>query len=315
MSYRYFPFLIIAVLIIAAVGGLLLKRGNLTDTTDDNSGKIRVAATIFPLADIARNIGGEYIDVALIIPPGSTEHSGALTPQQLSSLQQARAIFQVGHGLDDSLAAKIINILPAAKLVTVDKNIAIRQFNANANENTRAKEDAQDSDSGPDPHYWLTVPNATKIAENIAAQLQTIDPQHAADYQTNLTNYRVRLENLEKDLQKVAVTAPQKNFIAMHNAWSYLAEQYGFELAGTYEPREGKEPSVADIQRLQQVIQADNIKVFYTEPQKQKTAATKFLTEDFGLTIKVLDPVGGVESRDSYINLMRFNMRALTDPL
>ena len=97
----------------------------------------------------------------------------------------------------------------------------------------------------------------------------------------------------------------------MHNAWSYLADHYGLQLVGTYEPTEGRQPSLQDIQVLQKLIAQHSIKTFYAEPQKQSAGATRLLAQDLGLTIQVLDPVGGLPPYDSYITLMRENLRAL----
>src|SRR5687768_15041118 len=94
------------------------------------SDKLVVAASIFPLADIAQNIGGEHVDVRLILPPGISEHSDALTPQRLQELQQARVIFQIGHGLDDRLIGRVVPAIPGVRTVTVDRGITLREFGA-----------------------------------------------------------------------------------------------------------------------------------------------------------------------------------------
>ena len=97
----------------------------------------------------------------------------------------------------------------------------------------------------------------------------------------------------------------------MHDAWSYFAAQYGLDLAATYEPQEGQQPSLADLAHLQQVIKQDDITTFYTEPEKRSPGITEVFQNEFGLTIKILDPIGGVGTRDSYLNMMRENFRAL----
>ena len=104
---------------------------------------------------------------------------------------------------------------------------------------------------------------------------------------------------------------PAREFIAIHDAWGYLNDQYNVEQIATYEPVEGKQPTAADIKNLQTTIASHNITTFFTEPQKQSTGATRFLKDDLGLTIAVLDPLGGSPPYDSYINLMRTNINAI----
>lgn len=260
--------------------------------------KLTVAATIFPLADIARTIAGDRAEVVLIIPPGISEHSSGLSPRQLQRLQAARVIFQIGHGLDTALTARISAAAANPRLVTVDRGITLREF----------------GDTGVDPHYWLTVPNAGQIAQTISQTLQEIDPQNAAHYKLQTTNYLAELDALEQELQAQARTIRPKEFIAMHDAWSYFADHYGLRLVATYEPVEGQTPALADIERLREIIQQHSLAAFYAEPQKQATSAVRFIADDLGLAIKVLDPVGGLGGRDSYPALMRENMAALASP-
>lgn len=257
--------------------------------------RLTVAATIFPLADMVRRVGGEWVQVELIIPPGVSEHSFALTPQQLQTLQAARVIFQIGHGLEDRLTDRLTQAVPTARLVTVDRGVTLRPFN----------------ETGEDPHYWLTVPNAQWMAATIAAVLQELDPEHATEYEAKLARYRVELDEVEAELQALAQGAPQKEFMAMHNAWSYLAAHYGFRLVGTYEPVEGQEPSLTDLQRMRELVRQYGLTTFYAEPQKAGSTVAAFMQREFGLKVRTLDPVGGVLGRKSYVELMRFNINEL----
>lgn len=276
------------------------------------TGQFSVAATIFPLADIARQVGGDRVDVILLVPPGANEHSYSLTTQQVVRVSQAKTIFAVGHGLDDHIVAPITRAHGIAA-VTADRGITLRQYESLEHEEEAGHEETEDEhrDEGTDPHYWLMVPNAAAIAETVAAKLIELDPANRAAYEANLADYLAELQALEQELQTIAQAAPQKNFIAMHNAWSYLAGHYGFELVAAYEPVEGSQPSLQDLQELQATIDRYGITTFYAEPQKVSAAATRFLAKEFNLKIAILDPSGGIGERDSYASLMRFNLSAL----
>lgn len=298
---RSLTFFAVIILSITIIGFFLVRRLPPAAPTVNN---LTVAATIFPLADIVRHVGGNLVNVLQIIPPNVSEHSNTLTPEQLRQLQKTRLIFQIGHNLDTALTERITHVLPDIPLITVDRGIVLHDF---------VIDDEDHRDTGIDPHYWLTIPNAQLIATSVADELSLIDPAHESDYQTNLISYKSQLDTLERELQQQAATAPAKNFMAMHNAWSYLADQYGFKLVATYEPLEGREPSLADLNHLRNSISQFNIHTFYTEPQKNSTSTTRFLEDEFNLKIRILDPVGGLPPYDSYENLMRVNMRALTN--
>ena len=121
------------------------------------------------------------------------------------------------------------------------------------------------------------------------------------------------MATLEKELQQTAKDTKQKSFIAIHDAWSYFAEQYDFNLVAAYEPVEGKQPSIKDIQKLDKIIKANKITTFFTEPQKQSDASARLMRQEFGLDVKILDPIGGTIEDYSYIKLMQDIMQTLTN--
>lgn len=260
--------------------------------------KLVVAATIFPLADITRQIAGHDVQVVQIIPSGSDPHSFNFSPQQIRQIAAARILFAIGHGLDNHITQSAQNIKPYSVL-TVDRNIALREFGSDH------------EDSNEDPHYWLTVPNAQTIASTIAQELISLDPTHTAEYQNNLTNYLRSLDQLEQELQQLASQATQRNFIAVHDAWSYFAPQYGLTLVATYQPLEGRTPTIKDLQGLKQLIEQYQIKTFFTEPLKTTFAGTQLMQQDFDLKIATLDDIGGSVPDDSYTKLMLRNMQAI----
>lgn len=300
-----------AVILIGLVGFFTWQSGKAL-LPEDN--RLTVGATIFPLADIIKQVGGDDVRVIQVIPAGVTEHSLDITPQQIAALDKARLLFRIGQGLDNHLTDKIVGTLPPLTVKDVDAGITRREFTLEelaAEAAEHAAEEEEDHDSGIDPHYWLTVPNGIQIAHTVADSLKDIDPEHAAAYETRLTGYINELSVLEQELQQQAKAVPVKQFISMHNAWGYMARHYGFELVATYEPVEGQEPSAADLQELKNTISRYGIKTFYAEPQKSSSSEVGFLHREFGLKISTLDPVGGLDDKNSYVDLMRANIEAL----
>ncbi len=153
------------------------------------------------------------------------------------------------------------------------------------------------------------------MAATRAETLAPLDPPGAAVYEANLAAYQARLQELEAELQGMVQQLPRREFMAMHSAWSYLTAQYELNLVATYEPVEGKEPALVDLQRLRETITQYGITEFFTEPQKLSAAAIRLMEQEFGLRILTLDPVGGGPKTSSYVELMRFNVRSLADGL
>lgn len=293
-----------------AIGGVLAySRLTLLVPAEKETLVLTVGATIFPLADIVRQVGGEAVHVVLIIPPGVSEHTAALTPEKIQQLSHARAVFEIGQNLDDHLVARIVSALPDIQVVPVDRGIALQAFDTGIVQTGEI-----DHDEGLDPHYWLTVPNAMQIAQTVADELTKLDPERRPAYAGRLAAYERQLTELETDLQAQAKQAPRKEFMATHNAWSYFARQYGLKLVATYEPVEGKQPSLSDLVRLREIVNQYHLTAFFAEPQKATTGVTNFMQREFGLQILVLDPVGGLAGKESYLDLMRANMTAIVSP-
>jgi zinc transport system substrate-binding protein len=300
MIKPYLVFLLGGLVTLFVVSLLLIN----FDTPIDNSKLPTVITTIFPLTDITKQIAGTSANVVQLIPSGSSPHSFTLSPQQISSLSKADIIFAIGHGLDDSAVASAQKVKDIP-ITLVDKDIQLNKFiNPDAN-------DHNTSALNIDPHYWLSVPNAAIIAKTITDRLIELDPSNTTTYNDNLALYEGQLEYLERELQQAAFDAEQKSFIAIHDAWSYFADQYKLNLVAVYEPSEGKQPSIKDIQRLGQIISGNKITTFFTEPQKQSDAGARLMREEFKLDIGLLDPIGGVLEGDSYAELMQRNIQAI----
>jgi len=276
---------------IVALAGLAVLIGWLVFNSEPgiDDGKLVVAATIFPLTDIVQNVAGEDVKVVQVIPVGASPHSFRLQPQQVAELQQAQIVFGIGQGLDDQITEAVAEAT-GARVVNVDAGIEV----------------------GDNPHYWLSVPNAQQIASTMSNELGLLQPLRSDLYEEKLASYLAELGILEAELQAAAAGAARKDFVSMHNAWQYLVDQYGFNLAATFEPEEGREPSVAEIRDFGEIVRQFGITKFYTEPGEGDSNTLKFIESEFGLDIRELDPIGGREGTTSYIELMRASIGELS---
>lgn len=263
------------------------------ETALQEEGKLKVAATIFPLYDIARNISGQDAQVELLLPPGATPHFFEFSPQQLSRLQGTKVIFAIGHGLDN-WSLKVKNVLNGAKVVVVDEGIQLRT-----------------SDSGiEDPHYWLNFKNAQIIAFNIANTLAEIAPHHSQNYRLRAEEYIKRLRKKEAELKNSISGLPKNDIVVLHDAWFYFADNFGLNIIGSFEPSVGREPTPRYLSELSEAIENSKTKVIFVEPQFN-LGSIKSFADDNSLRIYILDPLGGSEGRDSFIKLMEYNINTV----
>ena len=266
------------------------------------STKPKIAATIFPLCDIARNIVGDRMDVVEILPPGASPHTYQVTPQHVEGLRGVRIIFRIGHGLDD-WAGAIADVAPDAGVVVVDKGIRLIYSTEGGREHGAAN-----------PHYWLSPDNGMIIARNIEQEVARLDSRNEPYYKTNLETYLAKIAAAKKEVEQELSGLPDRTIITFHDAYAYLAAGFGLNIVGTFEPSPGKEPTPGDLARLERNVRAYHIKAVFTEPELSSAAVESFV-KDMGLTVYVLDPLGGFDQRDSYIALLKYDAAILAKAL
>lgn len=268
-----------------------------TETTQTN--KPQIAATIFPIYDITRNITGDRVDVALILPPGASPHTFEPTPSSIRELQGSDVVFAIGHGLDDWSDSIVLSV--GSDKTIVDKTINLR---------TPSIQEDNEAGDGFDPHYWLTVPNAIIISQNIAADLETRYPEYANEFDANLQSYIAELETENAKIEGILSQVENKQIITLHDAWYYFADAYQLNIVGTFEPTAGREPTPQYLADLTDALETSGSKTLFSEPQLSTSSIQSF-ADDNGLTIVSLDPIGGSAERESYIDLMTYNAETI----
>lgn len=299
----------IAILVIVVFIAIVVMAGLNFITQDSDSGKSKVAATIFPIYDITRNIVSDKIDVDLVLPSGASPHTFEFTPKKLKELQNTETIFTIGHGLDNWIN-NIENSIGDVKILTVDEGIQLRQ-----SVEVFSDEPEEGEDGSIDPHYWPTLTNAKIIARNIASEIIALDSENKDFYESNLDNYIQKLEEKDKEFKDKLDGIENKNTVTLHDAWYYFAEEYGINILGTFEPAAGREPTPQYLARLKKTIEENNVRVVFSEPQISTSNLEPF-TKDMGLEIFVLDPLGAdIVGRDSYLGMMEYNIDTIIKAL
>jgi zinc transport system substrate-binding protein len=293
-------------IILCVLSSLLLAAPAGCAKRNETAGKPQVAATIFPLYDISRNITGDKMDVELILPPGASPHTFEITPQRVRNLQGTKIILKIGHGLDD-WTDRLSAFLNKVQIVTVDEGI-----------NFIYEDESQDSghhaQGGVNPHYWLSVKDAQIVANNIADSVIALDSGNANVYRQNLKAYIEELQELESQIAQRLQPYKGAKIVTFHDSWAYYAREFDLQIAATIEPFPGRQPTPKYLADLQNTVTSHNIHALFIEPQLSSESVESFV-HDLGVRLYVLDPLGGVEGRDSYIQLMRYNTDTIVEAL
>jgi zinc transport system substrate-binding protein len=254
--------------------------------------KIGVAVTILPQAEFVESIGGDKVEVIVMVPSGASPHTYEPTPSQMIALSEAEMYAKVGSGIDfeltwmDELIAQNENML----VVDCSQGIKLQQMTV---------VDEDEPAGSMDPHIWLSPPNAIIMVQDIAEGLIQIDPDNSAYYRQNRDAYIQQLELLDSDIRQGLSTVTNRVFMVFHPAFGYFASEYDLTMLAIEE--EGKEPTPAGLQHLIEQAKEYNIKVIFAEPQYNRQSA-EVIADEIGGRVVLIDPLAR-----NYID----NLRAL----
>ncbi len=276
------------------------------------SGRMKVAVTTVPLADFAREVGGDLVEVETLIPPGASPHNFEPTAGQFAFLSEAGVFVMNGLELE-SWASDVVGKVGNEDLVEVKAADAVPHDRL-----IRAGDYGGDTDlTGPyDPHVWLDPTLASYQVDAIADGFARADPGNRATYKANAAAYKEKLAALDAELASRTSAFSSRSFVALHPAWTYLARRYGLDQAGVVEELPGKEPSGKQVRELVDEIKGRGIKVVFAEPQFSPRAA-EAIAEESGARVLTLDPLGDPESPEvsTYVKMMQHDASVMEEAM
>ena len=283
-----------------------------------DSGKPKIAVSIFPLYDVARRIAGDRLDVLLILPPGKSEHNYDPTPKEMAKLAGAKLAIAVGLDMDTWVETIIKGAAPDAKIVHAGDSVKTMPIDVEPVGEAEAHKgeapDADDKPGAPDPHVWMDPQRMITIADAIATELGTLDPAGKDTYAKNAATVKDSLGKLDAAIAARAKSWSKHTIVTFHGSMSYFAKRYGITIAAVIEPLAGKEPTATYLAQVLDAIKRTNTPALFSEPQLDRAPA-ETVAREAKIQLGELDPVGGVPGRDSYEALLTWNTDQLEKAL
>ncbi len=324
--------ILFAIGIIALIVLGIYAVSNIARESKDDSQKIKVITTLFPLYDFAKNIGQDKAEVTLLLPPGVEPHSFEPKPSDIAKINEADIFVYTGEFMEpwahDIIAGvkddkvKIVDASARIELMKEDKEYK----HENEEEGEYYEEEAvyHEEDErehhhhgGVDPHIWLDFDNAKIMAETIAKTLVEVDSANAAYYEDNAEKYAEKLTLLDNNYKKTLSTCQSRQIVyGGHYAFGYMAKRYGLKYIAAQGFSPDSEPTANDLIALVEQIKKNNIKyVFYEELSSSKIAKT--LAEETGSRMLLLNGAHNLakedyESNATFMSLMENNLANLS---
>lgn len=308
----------------------------------DEGEKLRVVASTNILGDVVQNVGGEAIELTVLLPVGADPHGYTATPEDLRTLSDAHVIFVVGEGIEESLEDVLENREGTSALVAVNTGIDLIDMaeaehaaegeheeageHAAEYEHTEGEAHAKDKEGedhhhGVDPHTWTAVPNVIHWVETIEHTLSALDPANAATYVANAAAYTTELKNLDAEIASAlaALPAASRKLVTDHETFGYFAARYDFELIGSVIPSFSTlaAPSAQELAALQEQITNEGVKAIFVGSTVNPDLAEQ-IAADVGVQVIPLyaDSLSAPEGpAATYLELMRYNVNAISEAL
>ncbi len=240
--------------------------------------KIKVVTTIYPLALIVKEVGGDSVDVQVLIPPGFSPHTFEPTPSTSSALNDAQLFLLVGANLEPWAEQAIKSFLEKKKgkvLVVADGEnlIPIPQTET------------------PNPHLWLSPRRIKRFVLKLRDELIGLAPRDSSYFRERSQKTLARLDSLDEVLDRLFSGKKGKGFISVEPAWSYLANDYGLVELGFISSEPSRQPSPQEINRLTDVVKKNKIKTIISQKGIDQKPIAAFAKE-LKLNIVITDPIG-----------------------
>ncbi len=231
---------------------------------------IGVVVTILPQADFVKNVGGDKVQVTVMVPPGASPHTYEPTASQLKEVSKAKIYFKVGSGVEFERAwmDKIMAVNPDMQVVDCTKGI---------------------TKLGKDPHIWNSPINAKVMVEHICDGLCQADPNHEAYYTENRDKYLQELDDVDAYIHgRLDGFTENRVFMIYHPAFGYFANEYNLTQIAI--EHKGKAPTPKVIQDCVNKARQYNLSYIYVAPQFATQNAEAIAHEIGGQTV-FMDPL------------------------
>lgn len=281
---------IIALLLIMVVVLVGCKAGKETaQTVTDNkkNDKLIVFVSILPQADFVRQLGGDRVEVSVMMPPGANEHNYEPDTGQLKALSQANLYVKVGHlPFEDAWMERFVST--NRDMLVVDSSQSIEMIEHN-------------------PHIWLSPRLVKAQAETISAALVQLDPENQDYYLQQKQVFLKELDKLDQEITATLSGVKGKSFLVYHPAWGYFARDYGLQEVAIEE--HGKEPGAREMSRIIDYAKKNQIKTIFDSSQ-HSTHSADAIAAELGARVVLLDPLAA-----DYMDNMRKVAKTMAEEL
>lgn len=310
------------ILLFCALSLILAACSDSDDKSKSDDSKISIYTTVYPLLYFAERIGGDYVNVQSIYPPGANEHTFEPTQKTMIDVAKSDLFFYIGLGLEGFVekAEKSLE-KENVKFVATADNVSEQLLDVSTghthDENEEEEEEHHHGEH--DSHVWLSPIISKDLAAVIKDELVAAMPEQEQLFTENYNTLVQDLQTLDQEFQQMGASVPNKTFFVSHAAFGYIAGHYGLKQVPVAGLNSQSEPSQKELASIVDLAKKENIKYIFFE-QNVSSKLTKVIQEEIGaeaLTLHNLSVLTkeDIKNNEDYFTLMRANINALEKAL
>ncbi len=256
--------------------------------------ELNACVSIIPQSFFVERIGGEHVEVNVLVERGKDPHTFEITPRQMMALTGADLFFGIGFPFEQQILRKVQSTNPQLALIATDKGVMRRPMDEGGidlernNKNMSGEDTELHREGMLDPHIWLSPSAIRIIVKNINEAFAKVDQENAHVYKKNLDKFLVDLEAVDSRLKQLLEPYRGKSFYVFHPAFGYFADEYG--LVQIPVEIEGKSPTPKQIEALIMRARREKIKIIFVSPQFDRKSAETIAKAIEGAVVSI-DPL------------------------
>lgn len=279
--------------------------------------KLNVVATTPDLASIAKEIGGDHIDLTILAKPTEDPHFVDAKPSLIVKLNRADVLVEGGAELEIGWLPNLLDQSRNAKLaagapghVVCSQGVPLKEIP------TALDRSKGDIHAAGNPHYLVDPANAKIVAQNITEAFCGLDEKSAAAYRANLKHFTEALDAKKVEWQKKLEPFKGQQVVAYHNSWLYFGDCFGLKIDLFLEPKPGVPATPRHLADVILKMKADKMHVILVDPYLDRRTAETVASRTGATVVDMTQFPGGIKgSEGGYIALMDYLVNAVAKAL
>ena len=288
----------------------------ITGAATQATAQLRVVATTPDLASVAREVGGDRVNVVALAKPTEDPHFVDAKPSFIVTLNRADVLIEGGAELELGWLPPLLENARNGRIaagapgrVVASEGIRLLEIPTSFD---RSKGDIH---SLGNPHFMVDPVSAKIVARNIANHFAQVDPKNAATYTSNLARFNARIDTKLAEWQKELAPYRGAKIVTYHRDFIYLAQRFGFTIVDELEPKPGIAPSPSHLAQVIGEMRRENAKVILVQPFQNRKTAETVARQTGASVLDTPQQPGAVSNTTTYFDMVDNIVRALATGL